>query len=81
MLFNIIRVTIYKKITIYDISGEQIIFKINDKFEKEKLTEILEEAVTNEYSYFDYSYNTKLLYHNMPSNGTDSVPQAHHWFC
>ena len=53
-----------KKITIHDISGEQIIFKINDKFEKEKFTEILEEAVTNEYSYFEYSSDV----------GTISIP-------
>lgn len=53
-----------KKITIYDISGEQIVFKINDKFEKERFTEILEEAVINEYSYFEYSSDV----------GTVSIP-------
>lgn len=53
-----------KKITIYDISGEQIDFKINDKYEKEKFTEILEEAIVNEYSFFEY----------VSDSGTISIP-------
>lgn len=44
-----------KKITIFNISGEQIVFKINDNLEKEKFTELIEEAIANEYSYFDFS--------------------------
>ncbi len=43
------------KISVFDISQEQIIFKLNDKLEMEKFREILEEAVANEYSFFDYT--------------------------
>lgn len=53
-----------KKITIFNIAGEQIVFKINDNLEKEKFTELIEEAIVNEYSYFDYSSDT----------GTVSIP-------
>lgn len=44
-----------RELTIYDISGEKIKFKINDKYEKENFIKVFEEAVVNEYSFFDYT--------------------------
>lgn len=44
-----------RELTIYNLSGEQVKFKINDKYEKDNFTELLYEAVVNEYSFFDYS--------------------------
>ena len=42
------------KIIIYDISGEKIDFKLNDKSDKDEFVALLEEAVVNEYSFFIY---------------------------
>ena len=35
--------------------SERLIIELNDKYEKDNFTELLYEAVVNEYSLFDYS--------------------------
>ena len=55
-----------REITIYNISGDEVKFKINDKYEKEEFTKLLEEAVVNEYSFFNYT--------SITDNTTVSIP-------